>query len=230
MASQIPVGGRRQRAMRGRRGDRRGSRSQMREKQRRPSASAPRRGGLSLPHPKGLAAHSCAADGAVVGTGRLGATGSRGEAGCAGACADCRPPTHRRGSRACRSRTRLRTERASCKTLQAGRWNFHPTIRSIVELGQIFARFRSPAAVCAGFSSRPGKPVAASPFGARARRGMQRAKCHYVTRRSSCNAVKLNTPNIRWHITLTGPRTRMVRPPWLSFSPPLTRSAVLRSP
>ena len=29
----------------------------------------------------------------------------------------------------------LKIHGASCKTLQAGRWNFHPTIRSIVELG-----------------------------------------------------------------------------------------------
>ena len=54
--------------------------------------------------------------------------------------------------------------------------------------------------------------------------------CRYVTRRTSCRTVKLRIPNIRWHITFSGPRTRTVRPPWLSFSPPLTRSAVLRSP
>ena len=44
----------------------------------------------------------------------------------------------------------------------------------------------------------------------------------------SCRTVKLRTPNIKWHITLSGPRTRTVRPPWLSFNPPLTRSAALR--
>ena len=60
--------------------------------------------------------------------------------------------------------------------------------------------------------------------------GLPPSSWRYVTRRSSCSAVKLSTPNIRWHITLAGPRTRTVRPPWLSFSPPLTRSAVLRSP
>ena len=81
------------------------------------------------------------------------------------------------------------------------------------------------------FSVISGKPVAFSHAGMRAKCGeAQPVLWRYVTNLTSCRTVKLRTPNIRWHITLSGPRTRTVRPPWLSFNPPLTRSAALRSP
>jgi hypothetical protein len=41
--------------------------------------------------------------------------------------------------------------------------------------------------------------------------------CCYVMRRTSCKTVKPRIPNIRWHIIFSGPRTRTVRPPWLSL-------------
>jgi len=81
-----------------------------------------------------------------------------------------------------------------------------------------------------GFSHPSDKPVAFSSAIMRRVDGSRSNIRRYVTRRSSCRAVKPSTPNIRWHITLSAPRTRTVRPPWLSFTPPLTRSAVLRSP
>ena len=56
--------------------------------------------------------------------------------------------------------------------------------------------------------------------------GCERAQ---VIRRINCNAVTQSTPNIRWHITLSAPRTCTLRPPWWSLMAALTRSAVLRS-
>src|SRR4051794_12867809 len=54
-------------------------------------------------------------------------------------------------------------------------------------------------------------------------------ECAQMIRRINCNAVTQSTPNIRWHITLSAPRTCTLRPPWWSLMAALTRSAVLRS-
>ena len=47
----------------------------------------------------------------------------------------------------------------------------------------------------------------------------------YVTRRMSWSAVSASTPNMPWHITFAGPRTRTWRPPNSSLRRPLTRSS-----
>ncbi len=49
------------------------------------------------------------------------------------------------------------------------------------------------------------------------------------SRRSNCSTVSANRPNIRWHSTLAGPRTRTWRPPKSSLRRLLTRSTVERS-
>ena len=51
----------------------------------------------------------------------------------------------------------------------------------------------------------------------------------YVTRRMSWSAVSASTPNMQWHITFAGPRTRTWRPPNSSLRRPLTRSTAVRS-
>src|ERR1035441_10366095 len=100
---------------------------------------------------------------------------------------------------------------ATCKTPLHGRANFYRKEQPPVESGH-FGEFVSIPAEYAGFSTHSGKPVASSPVGTWAREA-QPTRRRYVTRRSSCSTVKLSNPNIRWHMTLSGPRPRTVQPP-----------------
>ena len=97
-----------------------------------------------------------------------------------------------------------------------------------VELAQ-FTSIPAPPPVFDEFSTASGKPMASPPIGAGASEGAaNNAPPDNQTQQLQHGEAEY--PEHQVHITFCGPRTRNVRPPWLSFSPPLNRSAVLRSP